>query len=270
MGRALSPTGGTRTTSGSRSGTTPSTPTGRRGRRSTVTSRPTSRSSAPASPGSGPPTTSPRPTPSCGSWCSRPRPPGFGASGRNGGWCSALFPASPRHARRATPTATAALAQHRAMRETVDEVGRVAAAEGIDAHVAKGGTIALARSRAQWSRARAEVADARAWGRGEDDVRLLGRAEATAVLRGSRHPRRDVHPGLRGAPPRPPGPRPGRRGRAARRHDPRADPGHRDRAAAAPAPSTASCAPRTVLRATEGYTATAAPASGARWCRSTR
>lgn len=110
---------------------------------------------------------------------------GYGASGRNGGWCSALFPAS-------LPTLAslggrdAALAQHRAMRATVDEVVRAAAAEGIDAHVAKGGTISLARSRAQLRRARAEVAEARSWGRGEDDLRLLDRAEATAVLAGTR------------------------------------------------------------------------------------
>lgn len=110
---------------------------------------------------------------------------GFGASGRNGGWCSALFPASlatlAGYADR-----TAALAQHRAMRETVDEVARVAAAEGIDAQIAKGGTIALARSRAQWSRARADVAQARAWDRDVDDLRLLDEQEATAILRGSR------------------------------------------------------------------------------------
>ena len=110
---------------------------------------------------------------------------GFGASGRNGGWCSALFPAS--HATLAGyADRAAALAQHRAMRETVDEVARVAAAEGIDAHFAKGGTIALARSRAQWSRARAEVAEARTWDRGEDDLRLLDRDEAAQILRGSR------------------------------------------------------------------------------------
>jgi glycine/D-amino acid oxidase-like deaminating enzyme len=109
---------------------------------------------------------------------------GFGASGRNGGWCSALFSASlstlAGYADR-----DAALAQHRAMRQTVDEVVRATAAEGIDADVSKGGTITLARSRAQWSRARAEVADARAWDRAEDDVRLLDRQEATAILRGS-------------------------------------------------------------------------------------
>jgi glycine/D-amino acid oxidase-like deaminating enzyme len=110
---------------------------------------------------------------------------GFGASGRNGGWCSALFPASMATLA-AMSDRDGARAQHRAMRETVDEVVRVTAAEGIDAHVAKGGTISLARSRAQWRRARAEVAEARRWDRGEDDVRLLDRDEATAILRGSR------------------------------------------------------------------------------------
>lgn len=110
---------------------------------------------------------------------------GFGASGRNGGWCSALFPASLETLAELADR-DGALAQHRAMRDTVDEVVAVAAAEGIDAHIAKGGTISLARSRAQWRRAKAEVAEARRWGRDEDDVRLLDRDEATAVLRGSR------------------------------------------------------------------------------------
>jgi glycine/D-amino acid oxidase-like deaminating enzyme len=110
---------------------------------------------------------------------------GFGASGRNGGWCSALFPASlPTLA--ATSGRAAALAQHRAMRATVGEVARAAAAEGIDAQLARGGTITLARSAPQWRRAREEVAAARAWGRGEDELRLLDAAEATAVLAGTR------------------------------------------------------------------------------------
>jgi len=109
---------------------------------------------------------------------------GYGASGRNGGWCSALFPAS-LPALAALSDRGGALAQHRAMRETVDEVARVAAVEGIDAHVAKGGTIALARNRAQWRRARDEVRDAREWGRGDDDLRLLDAREATSVLGGA-------------------------------------------------------------------------------------
>ena len=109
---------------------------------------------------------------------------GFGASGRNGGWCSALFPASIR-ALSTMSDRGSALAQHREMRATVDEVARVTAAEGIDAHLAKGGTISLARNRAQWTRARREVDAARAEGRDEDDLRLLDAREARAVLAGA-------------------------------------------------------------------------------------
>ncbi len=66
--------------------------------------------------------------------------------------------------------------------------GRAAAAEGIDAHFAKGGTISLARTEAQLGAARAEVEHARSWGRGEDDLRLLPADEAHARL-GATHVR---------------------------------------------------------------------------------
>jgi glycine/D-amino acid oxidase-like deaminating enzyme len=105
---------------------------------------------------------------------------GFGASGRNGGWCSALFPASlAKLARMANRDA--AIAMQRAMYETVDEVGRVAAAEGIDCHWAKGGTVQLARSPAQLERAKAEIEEAREFGFGEEDMRLLDAAAARAI-----------------------------------------------------------------------------------------
>jgi glycine/D-amino acid oxidase-like deaminating enzyme len=80
---------------------------------------------------------------------------GYGASGRNGGWCSALFPQSTEAIARRHGEA-AATAVHRAMVSTVDEVGRVADTEGIDCHYAKGGTIVLARTPAQLARARTE------------------------------------------------------------------------------------------------------------------
>jgi glycine/D-amino acid oxidase-like deaminating enzyme len=109
---------------------------------------------------------------------------GFGASGRNGGWCSALFPWEP-HRLAGLPRGgrDGALAQLRAMRATVDEVGRVAQAEGIDAQFTKGGTVTLARNRAQVRRARDEVADARRWGLGEDRFRWLDRAQARDLVR---------------------------------------------------------------------------------------
>jgi glycine/D-amino acid oxidase-like deaminating enzyme len=103
---------------------------------------------------------------------------GHGASGRNGGWCSAFFPLAltklaRRHGR------PAAIAQHRALVSTVDEVARVAAAEAIACDFAKGGTITLARNRAQLNRVRAEAAELTAFGLGEDAVLLDGPAART-------------------------------------------------------------------------------------------
>ncbi|MGD0376831.1 MAG: FAD-binding oxidoreductase [Streptosporangiaceae bacterium] len=105
---------------------------------------------------------------------------GFGASGRNGGWCSALFPASLAKLDRMAGRPRA-IAMYRAMEQTVDEVGLAAAAESIDCHFAKGGTVGLARSPAQLDRAAAEVREARAFGFGEDDLRLLTAGEARRV-----------------------------------------------------------------------------------------
>ena len=105
---------------------------------------------------------------------------GFGASGRNGGWCSALFPASLNKLERMAGREPA-IAMQRAMQETVDEVGRVTTAEGIDCHYAKGGTVMLARTPVQLERARAEIAEAREFGFGEEDLRLLTAAEATEL-----------------------------------------------------------------------------------------
>jgi glycine/D-amino acid oxidase-like deaminating enzyme len=70
---------------------------------------------------------------------------GFGASGRNGGWCFAGFPVSPSTlaARYGTD---AARAVSLAMYESVDDVGAVCAREGIDASYAKGGELELARA----------------------------------------------------------------------------------------------------------------------------
>jgi glycine/D-amino acid oxidase-like deaminating enzyme len=88
---------------------------------------------------------------------------GFGASGRNGGWCSALFPRSAsaiaeEHGR------DAALALRAAMRDTVDEVGRAASEAGVDCDYVKGGTVLYARSAVQERAALDEVASSAAWG----------------------------------------------------------------------------------------------------------
>ncbi|HEY2080002.1 MAG TPA: FAD-dependent oxidoreductase, partial [Streptosporangiaceae bacterium] len=74
-----------------------------------------------------------------------------------------------------------AIAMQRAMHATVDEVGSVTAAEGIDCHWAKGGTVMLARSPAQLERAKAEVSEVRDFGFTDDDMRLLSASEAESM-----------------------------------------------------------------------------------------
>jgi len=69
---------------------------------------------------------------------------GFGASGRNGGWCSALL-----------PTETAGM--HPAMVATVDEVARAATEDGIGCDYAKGGTLTLVTNPAHERRVRAQA-----------------------------------------------------------------------------------------------------------------
>jgi glycine/D-amino acid oxidase-like deaminating enzyme len=75
---------------------------------------------------------------------------GYGASGRNGGWCSSRFPVTPR-----------TLAQRfgeKAARQTVlsiadsiDEIARICEEEEIDAHFRKSGILSLARGAHQLS-----------------------------------------------------------------------------------------------------------------------
>jgi len=90
---------------------------------------------------------------------------GFGASGRNGGWVSALYPVGPRTLAR-DHGESAARDQYAALRDSVDEVGRVARAEGVDCGFHKGGTLVVARNRAQAARGRAEAKDSDYWGTG--------------------------------------------------------------------------------------------------------
>jgi glycine/D-amino acid oxidase-like deaminating enzyme len=119
---------------------------------------------------------------------------GFGASGRNGGWCSALFPRSTSSLERAHGL-DAALALRRAMVATVDEVGRAASEAGVDADYVKGGTVAYARSAVQLAAARAEVDEAREYGVDRLELWDAGRAHASGALGASYDPAcARVHP----------------------------------------------------------------------------
>jgi len=104
---------------------------------------------------------------------------GFGASGRNGGWLSGLPPGN-REVLAAEHGRDAVLAWQRALNDAVDEVIAVAAREGIDADIVKGGNLEVARTPAQARRLRAEVDEEHRWG--VTDMRLLTAAEATARI----------------------------------------------------------------------------------------
>ncbi|MFT4218934.1 MAG: FAD-dependent oxidoreductase [Microbacterium sp.] len=101
---------------------------------------------------------------------------GFGASGRNGGWLTnSVTGGRARYGREG------GAAQQRALNETVDEVIAVAAREGIDADIVKGGELEVARSAAQLARLRAAAADAAAWP--HTDAEMWDAAETAARVR---------------------------------------------------------------------------------------
>ena len=74
---------------------------------------------------------------------------GFGASGRNGGWLTSTLPGSRERYARGPGGRDAVLDLQRQLRDTVDEVARVCAAENIDADLVKGGELAVATTPAQ-------------------------------------------------------------------------------------------------------------------------
>ena len=122
---------------------------------------------------------------------------GFGASGRNGGWLSGLAPGhrglmAKKYGR------DNVVAWQRTLNEAVDEVIDVAAREGIQADIVKGGNLEVARNAAQARRLRAEADEDREWG--TDGIEMLTAAEAA-----ERDPRRSsgarlVQPALRADP----------------------------------------------------------------------
>ena len=104
---------------------------------------------------------------------------GFGASGRNGGWCvGELVAGVDTFAKWSSHDEAMRLA--RAVFDTVDEVGRVTRAQGIDCGYQKGGTVYLARNAPQEKRQRALIDAERAHGFTEEEIGLLTADEARA------------------------------------------------------------------------------------------
>ncbi len=106
---------------------------------------------------------------------------GFGASGRNGGWCHAEYPLglgvlAKDHGNEA------AVRHMRTLFETVDEVGRISDKEGIDCHYAKGGVLTVARTEAQLAGVGEDIALVRRIGLGDEDLVRLTAEEARSML----------------------------------------------------------------------------------------
>ena len=105
---------------------------------------------------------------------------GFGASGRNGGWCSDLFPASwPAIAR--SHGRHAALAMKSAMRASIDAVEGAVSRERTWTATSRAAERWFARSVVQLDRARSAVRAAREWGDTDEDLRLLDADEVAEI-----------------------------------------------------------------------------------------
>lgn len=104
---------------------------------------------------------------------------GYGASGRNGGWLYNGIAGRDRYAKLHGKDAAVRLQQ--AMNDTVDEVITVAAAEGIDADLHKGGVLEVATTPAQLARLRAFHEHELSYG--EKDRELYGARQARERIR---------------------------------------------------------------------------------------
>ena len=109
---------------------------------------------------------------------------GFGASGRNGGWCSALFPVGLDKLAKQSNRETA-IRMQKTMFETVDEVGRIIEKENIDAEWQKGGSFSIARDEIQLKRAKAEAHHYKEWGFSDKDFTLLNQHDAKNKINAS-------------------------------------------------------------------------------------
>lgn len=123
---------------------------------------------------------------------------GFGASGRNGGWLTNTVTGG-RERYEASHGRDAAAAQQKALNDTVDEVIAVAAREGIEADIVKGGEFGVARTPSQLARLREAVRAERAWPHTDveelDAAATASRIAVSGALGGAWHPHcARVHP----------------------------------------------------------------------------
>ncbi len=104
---------------------------------------------------------------------------GFGASGRNGGWCMGTSHDVEALLSRA-PTQATGLRLARAMQATVDEIARIADQEQIDCHLKKGGSLTVATNAFQVDQLQASLKHLHRIGFSESDYRWLDASESQA------------------------------------------------------------------------------------------
>jgi len=97
---------------------------------------------------------------------------GSGASGRNGGWVSALYPIEDHKLLRHS-TAESILSLHSHLRKTINDIGDFAMRERIDCGFAKGGSLTIARNEGQLKRLTSHI---------EPEYTLLGARETKSRI----------------------------------------------------------------------------------------
>jgi len=107
---------------------------------------------------------------------------GFGASGRNGGWCSA-FLSGIDHWLGNPLQRDRAIRLQRLMFETVAEIGRVADEQSVDCHFEQSGALEIAVNPGQLERLEQELSWLRDLGFSEEDFRWLEGGELARELR---------------------------------------------------------------------------------------
>lgn len=108
---------------------------------------------------------------------------GYGASGRNGGWLSALTPGNRKKFASAPGSSReSAVRFQRAMQETVDEVLDICRLEKIDADQHKGGNLTVATTMAGWARLQSRRDTDLQYGLDEGEVQLLSRDLARELI----------------------------------------------------------------------------------------
>ena len=106
---------------------------------------------------------------------------GFGASGRNGGWCEAYL-SGIDHWLGNPESRDAGINLQRQMFDCVKEVGRVSEQEGIDCHFEQSGALEVAVNSMQKQRLREELEHAHGLGFNDEDYQWMDAGEISGTI----------------------------------------------------------------------------------------